>query len=63
MTDYHDEARIAELSAVRELVALLRLTLEHMPDQERIGVRNRLMEGYCQICGSALLPCYCERDE
>jgi len=48
---------------ITELVLGLREEIEKLSDDERVEVLDTLFAGYCKHCGSATLPCYCERDD
>jgi len=50
-------------TCVKILITILRSQMEDMKDDERIELKNSIMDGYCEYCGSKYLPCYCRRDE
>jgi hypothetical protein len=48
---------------VDALIMAIRSFMKDMDDDERIDLIHELMKGYCEVCGSPYLPCYCLRDD
>lgn len=46
-------------SGLKELLSAIKSHLATLTDEERIDFMNDCIEGYCDLCGSKYLPCYC----
>jgi hypothetical protein len=43
----------------QQLIEMVKLHLETLPDEGRIEFIDKCMEDYCELCGTSYLPCYC----
>jgi|WetSurSiteA1Bulk_404760.scaffolds.fasta_scaffold35456_4 hypothetical protein len=41
------------------LIVSIRSFLRDMTDEGRYTIFEKIMDGYCPLCGSDHLPCYC----
>ena len=46
-----------------KVVSLVQALFVSMSDSERLEFRDECMDGYCEYCGTDILPCHCGNDE
>jgi len=51
--------KLAEDAQVCYLIQALQERMHGMRDWERLAIKNDIMDGYCNRCGTDRLPCFC----